>query len=53
MLAARAGASTLVLTHRWEEDDGAILRERAGRDFAGRIELSEPGLTIDTASATG
>jgi len=52
MLAARAGASTLVLSHRWEEDDGAILRERASCTFTGRIELSRPGLTIDTASPT-
>jgi ribonuclease BN (tRNA processing enzyme) len=46
-LAAQASASTLILSHRWEELDGAALLEQAGRAFKGTIELAVPGMTVD------
>lgn len=46
-LAARVRCSTLILTHRWEETDGATLTDEAARTFPGTIELSGPGLTVD------
>ena len=48
VLAMRAGASTLILSHRWEESDGAKLVAEARKGFKGTIELSAPGLTVDT-----
>lgn len=46
-LALRIRASNLILTHRWEESDGARLVNEAGKFFNGTIELSTPGLTAD------
>lgn len=47
--AQRAGASTLVLTHRWEESDADAQVIEARLAFGGRVELSAPGLTIGLA----
>ena len=46
VFATAAGADTLVLTHLWEEFDRAAYRQRARGEFAGRIELASPGLTL-------
>lgn len=46
-LAARANASTLILSHRWEEFEDATLMAEAGKAFGGTIELGVPGLTVD------
>lgn len=47
-LAARAAASTLVLSHRFEENDAGEQRSQAAEVFRGRIEMSAPGLSIET-----
>ena len=46
-LAARANASTLILSHRWEEFEDATLITEAGKAFGGTIELGVPSLTVD------
>lgn len=51
-LAHRAGTSTLVLTHRWEETDDTMLLDQAQQFFQGRIELARPGLTVDVLSSS-
>ena len=51
LLATRASARTLVLSHRWEEHDAASQRSEAALDFPGRILMSAPGLTVDASHA--
>ena len=46
-LAARAGALTLILSHRWEESDGPTLLAEAGMSFDGTILLARPALSVD------
>jgi ribonuclease BN (tRNA processing enzyme) len=46
-LARTAGASTLVLTHLWEERGvDACVRQASGR-FGGRLEVARPGLIVE------
>ena len=47
MLAAGAGAHTLVLTHLWPTADHEALEADARSTFAGRVELGKPGLAIE------
>ena len=49
-LAARAGCSILVLTHRWEESDGPAQVAEARRAFGGTIRLAAPGLIVDATA---
>ena len=46
-LAARANASTLILSHRWEEFEDAMLMAEAAKTFGGTIQLGVPGLAVD------
>jgi ribonuclease BN (tRNA processing enzyme) len=46
-LASRASASTLVMTHIWEERSSAAARARAAAVFPGRIEVAAPGLVVE------
>jgi ribonuclease Z len=45
-LAREAGASTLLLTHMWEELGFSIYASQAAEEFAGQIEIAHPGLTL-------
>ncbi|MBA2277007.1 MAG: MBL fold metallo-hydrolase, partial [Chloroflexia bacterium] len=45
-LANETGASTLVLTHIWEELEPARFVERAASIFRGRLELARPGVSV-------
>lgn len=47
VLAARAGARRLVITHLADPDDGAEILAEARREFAGPVELAYPGLTVE------
>ena len=47
LLAARAGAHTLVLTHLWPTVDHDMLEAEARTAFAGRVELGRPGLAVE------
>lgn len=46
-LAGRTRASTLILSHRWEESDESTLLTEAAKAFAGPILLAAPGLTVN------
>ena len=45
-LARDVGATTLVLTHLWLEDDPLRAASEASRVFDGPVELATPGLHI-------
>ena len=45
-LARDSDASTLVLTHLWEENGFDAYREQAAAVFRGRLELARPGLNL-------
>jgi ribonuclease BN (tRNA processing enzyme) len=45
--AARAGAKRLLLTHIPEEIGYDFVRERAGGQYSGPIDVARPGLRID------
>jgi ribonuclease BN (tRNA processing enzyme) len=47
LLAERAGARLLVLTHLWEEHGRDLALARATAAFAGRVELARPGLALE------
>ena len=47
LLATRAGARTLVLTHLWPSADPDALEADARATFAGRVELGRPGLAVE------
>lgn len=51
-LAARARASTLILSHRWEEFEDAALVGEAAAAFGGAIRLAVPGMTVDADDAS-
>lgn len=51
LLATRASARTLVLSHRWEEHDATLQRAQAASVYAGRIVMSSPGLTVNAAAS--
>jgi len=46
-LATDAGASTLILTHLWEEFGFETYRERAASTFSGEVLIAKPGLTVE------
>ena len=46
-LATRAGASTLVLTHLWEERGVATMRSAATTTFPGDLRVAQPGLRVE------
>jgi ribonuclease BN (tRNA processing enzyme) len=46
-VATRAGVSTLVLSHLWEELGFERYRAEAAGQFAGRLELARPGLHVE------
>jgi ribonuclease BN (tRNA processing enzyme) len=45
--AEKAGASALVLTHRWAEDDPFLALREAAKTFSGPVELATPGLCVN------
>jgi len=45
-LAANAGASTLILTHRWQELGLELGADEAGATFSGQIMIARPGLSV-------
>ncbi|HEU0116445.1 MAG TPA: MBL fold metallo-hydrolase [Thermomicrobiales bacterium] len=47
LLAHRAGAQTLVLTHIWEEHGRELALAQAAAVFTGRLELARPGLVVE------
>lgn len=46
-LATDAGASTMILTHLWEEFGFDTYRERAASTFSGELLIAKPGLTVE------
>lgn len=52
LLASRASAATLVLSHRWEEHDASSQRSEAASVYAGQILMSALGLTVATTTAS-
>ena len=47
-LATEAGATSLLLTHYWEELGTSTLRLKAAERFAGHIDIARPGLIAQT-----
>jgi ribonuclease BN (tRNA processing enzyme) len=52
-LATDAGASTLILTHLWEEYGFDEYCRRAETAFSGTLEIARPGLTVELPAKSG